>query len=111
MVKSCAKAKQAVQGSLTGNGAKTMSHDGEESPLLSSFWTCKRCGCDKNRVCRIEVSVVRPNGQRTTLLEDKCDWSAGGLCTGCDERPLPEPKSLLGVWRQLGTIAVVYRAV
>jgi hypothetical protein len=54
---------------------------------------------------------VRPNGQRTTLWEDKCDWSAAGLRTACDERLLPELKSLIGVWRQLGAIAMVYRAV
>ena len=88
-----------------------MSHDGEDSLLGSLPWTCKRCGCDENRVCRIEISVVRPNGQRTTLLEDKCDWSAGGLCTGSDERLLPELKSLVGVWRQLGAMAMVYRVV
>jgi hypothetical protein len=76
-----------------------MSHDSEDSSLLSSSWTCERCGCDENWTCRIEVIVVCPNGQRTTLLEEKCDWSAGGLCTACDERLLPELKSLLGVWR------------
>jgi hypothetical protein len=88
-----------------------MSHDGEDSPLVSLPWTCKRCGCDENRICRIEVNVVHPNGQRMVLLEDKCDWSAGGVCTGCDERLLAELKSLLGVWHQLGAIAMVHRAV
>jgi hypothetical protein len=88
-----------------------MSHDREDSPLGLSPWTCKRCGCDTHRACTIEIIVARPNGQRTTLLEDKCDWSGPGLCTACDERLLPELKSLLGVWRQLGALAMAYRSV
>jgi hypothetical protein len=86
-----------------------MRRDGEDSLIVSLPSTCERCGCDKNQACRIEVVVVRPNGQRTSLLEDKCDWSAAGLCTTCDDRLLPELKSLIGIWRQLGAIAV-YRA-
>jgi hypothetical protein len=50
-----------------------------------------------------------PNGERATLLVDDCDWSAPWLCTACDERLLPELKSLLDVWHQLGAIAMAYR--
>jgi hypothetical protein len=85
-------------------------HDGEASTLVSLPWTCERCGCDENRTCRIEITVARPSGERVTLLEDECDWSEPGLCTACDERLLPELKSLLDVWRQLGGIAMVYRS-
>ena len=86
-----------------------MGHDSEDSPLALSPWTCERCGCDRNRSCRIEIIVERPDGQRRTLFTDKCDRSAPGLCTACDERLLPELDSLLGVWRQLGAIAMAYR--
>jgi hypothetical protein len=55
--------------------------------------------------------VTRPNGQRTLLFEDECGQSAQRLCTACDERLLPELQSLLGVWRQLGAIAMAYRSV
>ena len=85
-------------------------HDGGASAVVSSVWSCKRCGCDEEQACKIEITVVRPNGERATLLEDKCDWSAPGLCTACDERLLPELKSLLDVWRQLGAIAMAYRS-
>jgi hypothetical protein len=84
-------------------------HDGGVSAVASSPWACKRCGCDKDRPCRIEIIVARPNGERATLLENRCDWSAPRLCTACDERLLPELKSLLDVWRQLGAIALAYR--
>ena len=85
-------------------------HNAEASTIVSSQRTCERCGCDENRACRIEVIVARPNGERAILLENECDWSAPGLCTACDERLLPELKSLLDVWRQLGAIAMVYRS-
>jgi hypothetical protein len=88
-----------------------MSHDVEDSRLVSSPSTCERCGCDRNRPCRIEIIVSHSNGNRSTLLEDQCDWSAPGLCTTCDERLLPELRSLIEVWRQLGAIAMVYRTV
>jgi hypothetical protein len=84
-------------------------HDGGTSPIVSPPWTCERCGCNEGRACRIEIVVVRPNGERVTLLENKCDWSSPGLCTACDERLLPELESLLDVWRQLGAIAMAYR--
>jgi hypothetical protein len=84
-------------------------HDGGASPVVALPWARERCGCDENRACRIEIIVARPNGERATLLEDECDWSAPGLCTACDERLLPELKSLLDVWRQLGAIAMAYR--
>jgi hypothetical protein len=84
--------------------------DIEVSTVASSSWTCERCGCDEDRACRIEVIVARPNGERATLLENECDWSAPGLCTACDERLLPELKSLLDVWRQLGAIAIAFRS-
>jgi hypothetical protein len=84
-------------------------HNGEASAVVSWPWTCERCGCDANRACRIEINVVRPNGERATLLEDECDWSAPGLCTACDERLRPELQSLLDIWRQLGAIAMAYR--
>jgi hypothetical protein len=86
-------------------------YDGEASAVVSSLWTCERCGCNENRPCRIEIIVARPNGERVTLLEDECDWSAPGLCTACDERLLPELKSLLDVWSQLGAIAMAYRSL
>jgi hypothetical protein len=84
-------------------------HDGGTSAFESAAWACQPCGCDENRACKIEIIVVRPNGERASLLEDECDWSAPGLCTACDERLLPELKGLLGVWRQLGAIAMAYR--
>jgi hypothetical protein len=84
-------------------------HNDGASVVISLSWTCERCGCDANRACRIEIIVARPNGERTTLLEDECDWSAPGLCTACDERLRPELKSLLDIWRQLGAIAMAYR--
>jgi hypothetical protein len=71
---------------------------------------CERCGCRPDRACRIEVIVARPNGQRALLFTDECDRSAPQLCTACDERLLPELRSLLYVWRQLGAIAMVYRS-
>ena len=74
----------------------------------SKQWTCKRCGCAENRACRVEITVTHPNGARTTLLEDECGRSAAGLCSACDERLLPELKSLIDVWRQLGVIAGMY---
>lgn len=85
-------------------------HHGGASAVVASARACKRCGCDEDRACRIEIIVARPNGERTVLFEDECDWSASGLCTSCDERLLPELKSLLGVWRQLGAIALAYRS-
>ena len=72
-------------------------------------WICESCGCQQNRACRIEIMVTRPNGQRAMLFADECDWSAPGLCTACDERLLPELKSLLDIWRELGPIAMAYR--
>jgi hypothetical protein len=84
-------------------------HNDGASAVISLPWTCERCGCNANRACRIEIIVARPNGERTTLLEDECDWSAPGLCTACDERLRPELKSLLDIWRQLGAIAMAYR--
>ena len=84
-------------------------HNGEASTIVSLPWTCERCGCDETRPCRIEIIVAHPNGERATLLKDKCDWSAPGLCTACDERLLPELKSLLDIWRQLGAMALAYR--
>jgi hypothetical protein len=79
------------------------------SPLTSSRWTCKRCGCIETQPCQIEVIVRRPNGEQAILLESECAWSTLDLCTACDERLLPELKSLLGVWCQLGAIAMFYR--
>jgi hypothetical protein len=84
-------------------------HDGGASAVVSLPWACERCGCGENRACRIEIIVARPNGERATLLEDECDWSTPGLCTACNERLLPELKSLLDIWRQLGAIAMAYR--
>ena len=84
-------------------------YDSGASAVASSAWACKRCGCYEEQPCKIEITVVRPDGERAMLLEEKCDWSAPGLCTACDERLLPELKSLLGVWRQLGAIAMAYR--
>lgn len=86
-----------------------MRGDDAGSCVVSSGWTCARCGCDEDRPCRIEIIVARPNGERATLFEDNCGGSAPGLCTACDERLLPELKSLLGVWRQLGPIATLFR--
>src|SRR5215469_10451878 len=77
----------------------------------SEGWICERCGCRQNRACRVEIMVTRPSGQREMLFADECDWSAPGLCTACDERLLPELKSLLDIWRQLGAIATAYRAL
>jgi hypothetical protein len=76
----------------------------------SGLWVCERCGCRQGSACRIEIMVARPNGQRARLFADECDWSAPRLCTACDERLLPELKSLLEVWRQLGGIAMAYRS-
>ena len=84
-------------------------HDAGTSALASEPWICARCGCQQTRACRIEIIVTRPNGQRAMLLADECDWSAPGLCTACDERLLPELKSLLDIWRQLGPIAMAFR--
>jgi len=50
-----------------------------------------------------------PEWSTHDVVGGQCDWSAGGLRTGCDERLLPELKSLPGIWRQLGAIAMVYR--
>lgn len=75
----------------------------------AELWVCERCGCRQDRACRIEIMVARPNGERALLFADECDWSAPRLCTACDERLLPELRSLLDVWRQLGGIAMVYR--
>ena len=71
---------------------------------------CRRCGCNENHACRIEVVITRPSGERATILEDECAPSADGLCTACDERLLPELRSLIGVWHKLGTIAAVFRS-
>src|ERR1700745_2849040 len=79
-------------------------HDAAISALGSGPWMCERCGCQQNRACRIEIKVIRPNGERAMLLEDECDWSAPGLCTACDHRLLPELKSLLDIWHQLGPL-------
>lgn len=70
-------------------------HIGAISALASEPWICERCGCQQDRACRIEIMVTRPNGERAMLFADECDWSAPGLCTACDERLLPELKSLL----------------
>ena len=85
-------------------------HDAATSALASEPWICERCGCQQNRACRIEIMVARPTGQRALLFVDECAWSTPRLCTTCDERLLPELESLLDVWRQLGTIAMVYRS-
>jgi hypothetical protein len=77
----------------------------------SESWVCSQCGCRQSEPCRIEVMVTRPNGQRAMLLANECAWSAPRLCTACDRRLLPELKSLLEVWRQLGEIAMAYRSV
>jgi hypothetical protein len=79
-------------------------------PPESEPSVCERCGCRQGRACRIEIIVARPNGQRALLFADECDWSAPRLCTACDERLLPELKSLLDVWRQLGGIAMAFRS-
>ena len=84
-------------------------HDAAISALSSEPWICERCGCQQTRACRIEIIVTRPNGQRAMLFADECDWSAPRLCTACDERRLPELKSLIDIWRQLGPIAMAYR--
>jgi hypothetical protein len=73
-------------------------------------FVCAHCGCQAGRACRIEVTVSRPNGERALLLSDECVSSGSHLCTTCDPRLLPELVSLLGVWRQLGAIAMVYRS-
>ena len=86
-------------------------HDAAISALASGSWICERCDCQQNRACRIEIIVTRPNGQRVILLADECGGSAPELCTACDERLLPELRSLLDIWRQLGTIATAYRAL
>jgi hypothetical protein len=76
----------------------------------SESWVCQQCGCRQNEPCRIEIMVTRSNGQRTQLFADECDWSAPGLCSACDQRLRPELASLLGVWRQLAEIAMMYRS-
>jgi hypothetical protein len=86
-------------------------HDAAISALALGPWICERCGCQQNQACRIEIIVTRPNGQRAMLLADECGWSAPGLCTACDERLLPELRSLLDIWRQLGPIATAFRAL
>ena len=78
-------------------------------PTESESWVCGQCGCRQKEPCRIEIMVTRPNGQRTQLFADECDWSAPGLCSACDQRLLPELASLLGVWRQLAEIAMACR--
>lgn len=87
-----------------------MSHNGADSALESSLWTCERCGCDEDNACRVEVIVTNPKGERITLVVEECAWSAPRLCTACDERLLPELKTLIGVWRQLGAIATMFRS-
>jgi hypothetical protein len=87
-----------------------MSRSDAVSAITSAPWVCERCGCDENRCCRIEIVITRPNGERATILEDECAWSAHGLCTGCDERLIPELRSLIGVWHQLGAIATIFRS-
>lgn len=85
-------------------------HDGGTSAVAQAPWICERCGCSESRACRLEIIVVRANGDRAMLMEDECGRSAQGLCTACDERLLPELKSLLNVWRQLGAIAMTSRS-
>jgi hypothetical protein len=80
------------------------------SDLTSAHWACECCGCEESHTCRIEIIVECPNGKRTMILEGECTRSAANLCIACDERLLPELKSLLEVWRQLGAMAMVYRS-